>query len=120
MLGFVENEKEAEPVTFAMQHWIVRNFFASGPVAVSSVSHTTLRHLKQLQRFVEGYVWQRRRYLGRRVSAQREGHGGFSCTSAEMGSGGGAGGGRGGAKKTQGVTDASRAEFRVRTIQQTD
>lgn len=58
------------------------------------------------QRFVEGYVRERKRYLNRRVSAQREGHAGFK---REEGTAGGGGGGR--SKKA--VTDAEKAEFVV-------
>lgn len=56
------------------------------------------------QRFVEGYVRERRRYLDRRVSAQREGHGGFKRED---------GAGVAGGRRQQRVTEASKAEFRV-------
>lgn len=59
---------------------------------------------------MEGYVRERRRYLDRRVSAQREGHGGFKREE-----GGGAGG-----RRQQRVTEASKADFRVRAVMSSD
>ncbi|CAN0150102.1 unnamed protein product [Scytosiphon promiscuus] len=53
--------------------------------------------------FVDGYVRERKRYLNRRVSAQREGHAGFK---REGGTAGGWGG-----RSLKAVTDAKKAEF---------
>lgn len=61
------------------------------------------------QRLVEGYVRARKRYLGRRVAAQREGHGRFTTEVAGV-AGGGHGTGPGRPRK---ITEASKAEFRV-------
>lgn len=62
------------------------------------------RKIRNLQKFVEGYVRERRRYLSRRVSAQREGHGGFQREKASAGPGG---------RPSKKVTEIEKAEFSV-------
>lgn len=54
---------------------------------------------------------ERRRYLKRRVTAQREGHAGFQAEGTA--GGGGVGNGSWGARRPK-VTEATKAEFRVR------
>eukprot|EP00903_Cladosiphon_okamuranus_P008297 g7983.t1 len=58
--------------------------------------------VERQKKFVEGYVRERRRYLSRRVSAQREGHGGFQREKVPTGSNG---------RPSKKVTEAEKAEF---------
>lgn len=58
----------------------------------------------RVQRFVEGYVRERRRYLNRRVAAQRDGHGSFKREEVPVGPGG---------RRPRKVVEAAKAEFSV-------
>lgn len=69
--------------------------------------HISVYHL---QKFVEGYVRERRRYLKRRVEAQREGHGGFHRAGTKSSAGGVS---RGSGQQCK-AAEASKAEFKVR------
>ncbi|CAM9963047.1 unnamed protein product [Ectocarpus sp. 8 AP-2014] len=58
--------------------------------------------IQEQQEFVEGYVQERRRYLSRRVSAQRDGHGGFQREEVPTGPGG---------RWSKKAMEAKKAEF---------
>lgn len=77
---------------------------ATAAAAVVRVRTHEQKKKKNSQQFVEGYVRERRRYLSRRVSAQREGHGGFHREEAPVGPGG---------RASTKVTEAEKAEFSV-------